>query len=283
VPVLMHHQIRPDAGTYDQTAGQFRAELARLWSDGFYPVRASDLVAGKLDVPKGRSPVVLTFDDATNNQISFRSDGRLDPSSAVGILEEFATSHPGFPATGTFYVPRNAFDGNGRTPEQTFRWLVEHGYELGNHTKDHLALNTLDAAGVQRQLVLGDRLLADRLPGYRPRTMALPLGALPHPASLAVGGRWDGESYRFEGVFLSGAEPAPSPLSTKWNPGAIPRILTNPTWHGARDFTWGMWLDLLERNPRLRYVSDGNAETISFPRAREPELATSYRDRARPY
>ena len=75
----------------------------------------------------------------------------------------------------------------------------------------------------------------------------------------------------------------PSPFSTKWNPGAIPRILTNPHWHGARDFTWGMWLDLLERHPDLRYVSDGNAETISFPRANESELATRYAANARPY
>ena len=117
VPVLMHHQIRPDGSAYDLTAGQFRAELARLWTDGFYPVRASDLVSGRLDVPKGRSPVVLTFDDATNNQVAFAADGRLDPDSAVGILEAFSARHPDFPATGTFYVPRNAFDGNGSTAE----------------------------------------------------------------------------------------------------------------------------------------------------------------------
>jgi peptidoglycan/xylan/chitin deacetylase (PgdA/CDA1 family) len=283
VPVLMHHQIRPNGSNFDLTAGQFRAELVRLWSDGYYPVRASDLVAGKLDVPKGRSPVVLTFDDATNNQIAFRPDGQLDPSSAVGILEDFAAAHPDFPAKGTFYVPRNAFDGDGRTAEQTLRWLVEHGFELGNHTKDHLALNTLDRTAVQRQLVLGDRLLGERLPGYRPQTMALPLGALPHPASLATAGRWDGQSYRFAGVFLSGAEPAPSPFSTKWDPGKVPRILPNPRWRGAHDFTWGMWLDVLERNPGLRYVSDGSPETISFPRAAKNDLAAAYLDRARPY
>jgi peptidoglycan/xylan/chitin deacetylase (PgdA/CDA1 family) len=283
VPVLMHHQVRPHGSAYDVTAWQFRAELARLWADGYYPVRASDLVSGRLDVPKGRSPVVLTFDDATNNQVAFLPDGQLDPNSAVGILEAFSARHPDFPATGTFYVPRNAFDGNGSTAKQTFRWLLEHGFELGNHTKDHIPLNTLDATAVQRQLVLGDRLFSDRLPGYRPRTLALPLGALPHPASLAAAGRWNGESYRFTGVFLSGAEPAPSPFSTKWNPREIPRIVTNPHWKGARDYTWGMWLDLLERNPGLRYVSDGKPETISFPRTRESDLAPAYGDRAAPY
>ena len=84
-------------------------------------------------------------------------------------------------------------------------------------------------------------------------------------------------------MFLSGAEPAPSPFSTKWNPGEIPRILPNPRWNGARDFTWGMWLDTLERNPELRYVSDGNPDTISFPRARAADLAAKYEQQARPY
>ena len=283
VPVLMHHQIRPDGSTYDLSAGQFRAELVRLWRDSYYPVRASDLVSGRLDVPKGKTPVVMTFDDATNNQIAFLPDGRVDPKTAVGIFEDFAAQHPGFPATGTFYVPRNAFDGDGGSAKQTFDWLAGHGFELGNHTKDHFALNTLDATSVQRQLVLGNRLLTDRLPAYRVQTMALPLGALPHPASLAVKGTWDGQSYRFAGVFLSGAEPAPSPFSTKWNPGEIPRILPNPRWNGARDFTWGMWLDTLERNPELRYVSDGNPDTISFPRARAADLAAKYEQQARPY
>ncbi len=283
VPVLMHHQIRSDGSVYDLTAAQFRSELVRLWRDGFYPVRAADLASGKLSVPKGRSPVVLTFDDATNNQVGFLPDGRLDPKSGLGVLEAFAATHRDFPAAATFYVPRNAFEGNGRTPGATLRWLVEHGFELGNHTKDHIPLNTLDPTGVERQLVLGNHVLSDLIPGYRPQTMALPLGSLPHPGSLAMKGAWEGQSYRFTGVFLAGAEPAPSPFSTRWDAGAIPRIRTNPNWNGTRDFTAGMWLDLLERNPRLRYVSDGDPETISFPKSKENDVAPAYRDRARPY
>ena len=42
VPVLMHHQIRKGGSSYEFTAGQFRAELVRLWRDGYYPARASD-------------------------------------------------------------------------------------------------------------------------------------------------------------------------------------------------------------------------------------------------
>jgi hypothetical protein len=283
VPVLMHHQIRAGGSDYDLTPGQFRAELGRLQRDGFYPVRAIDLVAGQLNLPKGRSPVVLAFDDADNNQVRFLASGKLDPTSGLGVLESFAAEHKDFPATATFFVPRNAFEGNGRSPAATLRWLVEHGYELGNHTKDHISLNTLGPTEVQRQLVLGNRVLSNLLPGYRPQTMALPLGSLPHPSALAVNGTWNGQSYRFAGVFLAGAEPAPSPFSTKWEPTAIPRIRTNPRWSGSRDFTAGMWLDELERNPGLRYVSDGDPERITFPRAKADQLAAEYRSRGKPY
>jgi peptidoglycan/xylan/chitin deacetylase (PgdA/CDA1 family) len=282
VPVIMHHQIRSGGGAYDMTAAQFRAELARLWSDGFYPVRASDLVTGKLDVPKGKSPVVLTFDDATGSQFRYLSDGSIDPQSAVGVMVDFAATHPGFPLAGTFYILRHPFASAPEGPSM-LRWLTEHGFELGDHTKDHIPLNTLNPKQVQREIVLGRRILTGAVPGYKVLTFALPEGAEPHPGSLAVKGTWGGERYGFAGVFLAGAEPAPSPFSTKWDPTAIPRIRTNPNWNGSRDFTAGMWLDILERNPELRYVSDGDPERITFPRVEENQLQTQFRARANAY
>jgi hypothetical protein len=283
VPVLMHHQIRLHGSVYDLTPSQLLGELTRLWRDGFYPVRAVDFVTGRMHVPKGRSPVVLTFDDADNNQVGFLPDGSLDPNTGLGIMEAFAKSHPDFPAVATFYIPRNAFEGNGSTPGKTLRWLVEHGFELGNHSRDHVALNTLDAQGVARQLVLGNHVLSDRIPGYKAQTLALPLGAFPNPHSLAVHGTWHGQSYRFAGVFLGGAGPAPSPFSKKFTPGAIPRIRPNPNWDGSQDLTGGMWLDLLERNPSMRYVSDGNPAKITFPKSEWSQLAPRYRALANPY
>jgi hypothetical protein len=225
----------------------------------------------------------MTFDDATNNQVGFLQDGSLDPNSALGIMENFAKAHPDFPAVATFYIPRNAFEGNGSTPGKTLRWLVEHGFELGNHSRDHTPFNTIDSTEVQRQLVLGGHVLSDRIPGYTAHTMALPLGALPTPRSLATRGEWHGQSYRFNGVFLDGAEPSQSPFAKKFTPGAIPRIRPNPYWNGSRDFTGGMWFDILERNPGMRYVSDGDPAKITFPKTKASELAPQYRSLANPY
>src|SRR5262249_12480904 len=117
VPIVMHHQVREGGtGPYDLTPEEFRAELERLDRDGFVPVRAKDVVMGNLDVPAGKTPVAMTFDDSTNNQLAFLPDGTLDPKSAVGIMEAFARTHSDFKATGTFYVIRDSFTGNGSTP-----------------------------------------------------------------------------------------------------------------------------------------------------------------------
>ena len=111
VPVLMHHEIRDDrVGDYDQTPAEFRTELERLWSQGYWPVRASDLALGRLgSVPAGKTPVVLTFDDSTQYQFSYDARGNIKPDTAIGILLDFKRRHPTFPLAGTFYVNREPF------------------------------------------------------------------------------------------------------------------------------------------------------------------------------
>src|SRR5205823_9884520 len=136
-----------------------------LWREGYYPVRAGDLVSGQMDVPAGKSPVVLTFDDSPNNQLAFLPGGRLEPRSAIGILEAFSRSHPGFPATGTFFVLRQPFTGSGVPSNRSLRWLVAHGFELGDHTKDHKPLRFLTDTQVQQELVEGARVIHAAVPG----------------------------------------------------------------------------------------------------------------------
>jgi peptidoglycan/xylan/chitin deacetylase (PgdA/CDA1 family) len=281
VPVLMHHQIRPDGGDYDLTAAQFRAELARLYRENYVPVRAEDLVLGRLDVPAGKTPVVLTFDDSTKEQFSYLPDGTINPDTAIGIMLAFAAKHPDFKPAGTFYVNREPFAGVREGPAM-LRWLAAHGFEIGNHTKDHIPFNLLNAKQIQRQLVLGGRVITSAIPDAEIVTMALPLGMMPKPAVLARRGRWRGESYSFRGVFLVGANAAPSPFSRKFDPWAIPRIRTSPH-SGVADFGSTFWLDDLVKNPGERYVSDGDPAHVSFPRARTGDLRPRFRARALAY
>jgi hypothetical protein len=277
VPVLMYHQLLPDGGgDYDLSPVEFRRELDRLWREGYRPIRASDLVDGTIDIPRGTTPVVMTFDDATASQAALTDSGRLDPDSAAGILVDFAKSHPGFGPAATFFVNREPFTAEDRTSE-LIDLLVGLGFEIANHTRDHLALGTLSAEEVQQQIVLGNRVIHDYLPAAAVTTMALPLGSVPQRPELALQGAWDGEQYRFKGVFLVGAEPAPSPFSKTFEPGAIPRVRSTADLgveNGSAD-----WLDRLSRDPALRYVSDGDSGRITVPAGSEDGVATRFRER----
>jgi hypothetical protein len=254
VPVLMYHQLLPDGGgAYDLTPSEFRAELQRLYEAHYRPVTASALATGRIILPRGATPVALTFDDSTKSQAALLPDGRIDPESAVGIMLEFARDHPDFRPSGTFYVNRAPFGADPRAGELAER-LLALGFELGNHTLDHVRLDELDDVGVQRQIVLGNRLIQGLAPDAEIETLALPFGLLPSRRELALRGSWDGEDYEFAGAFLAGAEPSPSPLSRSFDPAEIPRIRTDPAdlLNGSSD-----WLARLDASPELRYVSDG--------------------------
>jgi hypothetical protein len=279
VPVLMHHQLLADGGSeYDLTPTEFRRELDRLWREGYRPIRVSDLVEGTIGVPEGTTPVAMTFDDGTASQAALTEDGRIDPGTAVGIMLEFAKTHPGFEPAGTFYVNREPFGAGERTAE-LMRKLVSFGFEFGNHTQDHANLGELDDDGVQQQLVLGNRVIRAQLPDAEITTMALPLGVLPQRPELAVSGAWDGEEYRFDAVLLVGAEPSPSPFATSFDPrgAGVPRIRSTPdrsVENGSAD-----WLDRLAREPERRYVADGDSQRITVPDGQEAAVAERYLSR----
>jgi peptidoglycan/xylan/chitin deacetylase (PgdA/CDA1 family) len=280
VPVLMHHEIRPDrVGDYDQTPAELRAELQLLWRRGHVPVYASELADGELDLPRGKSPVVLTFDDSTVFQLELTSAGEPKPRTAVAILQEFARTHAGFPAKATFFLLREPFGGRSDSAEHV-RWLAEHGFELGNHSHDHTPLATLSDAQVQHQLVAGAQVILDAVPDYQIRTLALPLGSMPQRAELAVRGRSGGRSYGPNAVFLVGAGPAPSPYSRDFDRTAIPRIRSSHMpWAAAEDYTFAYWMRHLADHPEQRFVSDGDPAAITVRPADRAKVAPRFRAR----
>ncbi|GAB3114258.1 hypothetical protein GCM10027160_19720 [Streptomyces calidiresistens] len=282
VPVLMYHQlVEEPAGVYDRTPEDFRAELDRLAEENYVPVTAGEYSRGEIDIPAGTHPVVLTFDDSTNSQFALDGDGEPTPDSAVGILLEVAERHPGFRPTATFFVNDNPFSATG-APE-ALGWLTEHGFEIGNHTLGHPNLGQLSDGEVQRELAGNAAAIAELVPGTEVTSLALPFGVMPSNAALAVEGESDGHTYRHDGVYLVGANPAPSPFADSFDAGAIPRIRSAGP--DAEDAEHGSsrWLDRLGDGTIDRYTSDGDPGTIAFPEEYADRLAEGHRDRARPY
>lgn len=272
----MYHRLLEDGGgDYDNTHEEFRAELTYLHEEGYWPITTAELVSGRIDVPAGTTPVVLTFDDSTREQFAVDDDGEVDPDTAVGIMLDLADELDGFEPTGSFYVISSLFGVSDERGVQLLEQLHELGFELGNHTAGHANLSQLDDAGVQEELALGQRIITDAVPDAEVTTLSLPFGINPEDRALLAEGSHDGIDYTHDGVLLVGSGPAVSPFHAEFDPMAIPRIRSQPDWSEGDeiDFGSGYWLHVLEQDPERRYVSDGDPDTIAIPEDRRDEVA----------
>ncbi|WP_245656216.1 polysaccharide deacetylase family protein [Microtetraspora fusca] len=267
VPVIMYHRLLTKRiASIDRTPAQLRAELVKLAKAGYVPITAAEFVSGRIDIPAGAHPVVLTFDDGHPSHFALDADSQPKRDTAVGIIYEVAAKYPDFRPVATFWVNRAPFGlPDQAQQEAAVKWLVDHGFEVGNHTYTHPDLRRLSPKGVAEQIVRQERLLK-KLGVPSSTTMALPYGSRPRKAKIAREGKWDGTSYRFDGVFLAGAEPSVPPYAKSFDRTAIWRIQSNGKQGECRRWCSAYWLDWLDEHPEARYTSDGDPEHISIPK-----------------
>lgn len=283
IPVLEYHLIVPEeTGQFTRTPERFRRDLEELRRNGYVPVNMVDVIDKTIQqLPRGKSPVVLVFDDASPSQFRYIEQGGklvIDSTSAVGILERFADEHPDWPRKAVFCMlpaaqaGRSFFgekDIEGQKSEWRFQkvqFLHKQGYELCNHTLYHARL---DRAGdrVQEFIARGDMAIDSAVPGYKVRTFALPLGMWPRERSQAIRGSWtDPKSkrtvtYNYDAVLEVSGGPNESPYDPRFNPHSVNRVIM---YRNALEVT----LKQLERpGPTGRYVSDGDPNTVARPPA----------------
>ncbi|WP_116040634.1 polysaccharide deacetylase family protein [Amycolatopsis palatopharyngis] len=261
VPVLMYHRIiAKPSSVYDRTPADFRAELERLARTDYVPITTADFVTGKIDIPAGKHPVVLTFDDGDPSTFALGQDGEPAKGTAVRILQEVAAANPGFRPVASFYINADPF-GGGAAGREALAWLHGHGFEIGNHTYGHTNLSSVSDGEARQDIARGDEAIRQALPGYRPTTLALPFGARSGTDGLVL----RGTGYDYAGALLVGANPAPSPYSVDFDPEAIPRIRSQGADGEEAKYGSTVWLDELEADPGGRYTSDGDPKVISYP------------------
>ncbi|MFC6881771.1 MULTISPECIES: polysaccharide deacetylase family protein [Actinomadura] len=281
IPVLMYHRIlkKPEL-SLDRSTKELRDELTRLAEEGYVPITAAEFVGGRFDVPAGKHPVVLTFDDSTPGHFGLDAQGNPKPDTAVGIIEDVARRHPGFRPVATFYLNDDLF-GLGPQAAAGLRWLVQHGFEIGNHTVTHPDLSRMAKKKVQDEIGgMEGRILS--LTGQHTTTFAYPFGAVPKKREWAQ--RRDGQ-YGFQGVFLAGWKPSESPYDKDFDRWAITRVRSEGKIreNDCKKFCSTAWLDELDDHPAQRYTSDGDPGTITFPGKEKRRLDERYRSMARVY
>jgi peptidoglycan/xylan/chitin deacetylase (PgdA/CDA1 family) len=276
IPILEYHLIGAKEGRWEREHTRFRRDLELLYERGYRPVTVADLVAKRIDLPRGLSPVVFTFDDASPSQFRYiERNGELvvDSTSAVGIWLDFQKRHPDWESKATFCVlsgaeAGRAFFGDRDIEGQKTAWrhaklkfLAEQGFEICNHTLWHAQLSKYDDAVVQEQIARLALAVDSAVPGYRVRTFALPLGVWPKNQALAAKGVWTDVraermvTYDHSAVLLVAGIPVPSPFDPAFDPLRLDRvqIVGNSLEHTLN------WLE----KPGRRYVSDGDARTVA--------------------
>ena len=245
VPILEYHDLIAGSNKvkdYQYPSGEFRKDIEWLYAHKYRPINLSDYVQGKIDVPAGMSPVIITFDDALRGQFNYTADGKIDPNSGVGILEDMHTRHPDWPLKGTFFVLTD-YDPKMPPPfyqkgsaQAKLEHLVQDGFEIGNHTVHHwVRMNHWPDAKVEAEFAGGVAGIHKYLPTYNVRMLALPYGVFPKHRKLVIHGDSGGVQYQNICAMAAGWDPAPSPMAKKINFYYLPRIIpgdrkTKPRW-----------------------------------------------------
>ena len=285
VPIMMYHGIHNkkanyiggniDKDGYQRTSEAFRKDLEFYYNNGYRMIRLSDYIEGNIDVELGKSPIILTFDDGLSNNILVtglddKENIIIDPNSAVGILEEFKKKYPDFNVTATFFVNGGIFnqpDYNGKI----LKWLVDNGYDVGNHTYTHVNFSKVDSTRSMEEVGKVYELLDSIIPNKYVNIVALPFGSpynLEHDNMPYIfNSTYNGKTYETKATLRVGWKAEESPFSKKFNSKFLKRIRAYD--NNGQEFDIEMNFKLLEDT---RYISDGNIDTVVIPGNRKEEL-----------
>lgn len=247
VLVLMYHKIGPKEAYMVRSKANFEKDLDRLYRLGYRPVTLEEYSQNRMPLPRGASPVVLTFDDSDPTQFRLKPDGSIDPNCFVGVWAKFAKKYPDFPVKGTFFILPNGPFGQSKLAAKKLEMLRGWGSEIGSHTMTHTALNTLTDAKVSWELGASYEYIAKL--GFTARSFATPYGIAPKNRTLLKRATWNGRTYGYENIVLAGSSPAPSPLSRKLDRTRIPRVKAYGGELGIND-----WLTKMKQGKPKPYV-----------------------------
>lgn len=271
--ILEYHLIQEQETRWGRSIPNFKQDLERLYQGGYRPVAMADIIDGRIDIPAGTKPVLLTFDDSSPGQFRYlvkNGKKEIDPDCAVGLLLSFHRLHSDWPTKAVFFVlpeakqPHKLF-GQPEYEADKLKELVTLGFEIGSHTLWHANLGKYDDTTVQKQLALSVDAVQKRVPGYTVRSLALPFGVYPKDLQLAVKGEFKGTPYRHEAILMVAGGAAQSPFSIGCDLLHLPRIQVP-----GPDLKH--WLSYYEKHPGEIFVSDGQPGTVTFPKVLQPKF-----------
>lgn len=291
VPIMMYHGIREktsnstgtvggnvDKDGYNRTPEAFRKDLEFYYENGYEMIRLDDYINGKVTASYGKSPIILTFDDGNEDNIRVKGldgDGNIiiDENSAIGILEEFKKNHKDVNVTATFFVNGGIFNQE-EYNEKILKWMVENGYDIGNHTQTHLDIKKSSSDRVQKEIAYVYDKLEEIIPGEYVKIIALPFGS-PYVKShdnfkYVLSTEYNGKTYETEAALRVGWEPEVSCFNKDFDKTFLKRCRAYD--NNGKEFDITMVFNMLKNS---KYVSDGNENTIVIKESDKDRLGNT--------
>ena len=278
IPIVMYHSIG-DRGKIDSrglniSPETFRKHLEMMVKANWYPMNVRDLYIPErlAAVPKGMTPVALTFDDARASQFHYGKGGVVDPNCGVGILEAFHKKYgERWPRAATFYMlPKSPYNptpfGQGGQETKKCQWLLKAGYELGNHSYAHKMMSAMDAGQVREAVWGCIRDIKKLAPAATMDTFCVPYGAYPRNKST-----WDvilkdpKGQYTNKIALKAWGDESFAPLDKRFSAKEVDRIGVDPNYF---EHVYAR----LVKSGKL-FVSDGDPTTLTVPRSWEAFVA----------
>ncbi|MBI5700966.1 polysaccharide deacetylase family protein [Candidatus Saganbacteria bacterium] len=229
-PVLEYHLIGTYEARWARTAENFRKDLEWLYKNNYYPINLKDLLS-PLIIPKGKTPVILTFDDSSSSQFRYLKNGKIDPNCAVGIIKAFHDKHKTeWPMRATFFIlietnnpDRNIF-GQKEFATKKIKQLVSMGMEAASHTYSHDRLKNISSKEARYSLARSCDALS-KLASQEIVSLALPMGLYPKDESV-FSGQYQKLKYSLKLACEVAGGLQVYPSSKNFNPLHINRIQT---------------------------------------------------------
>lgn len=256
--IVMYHKFaHQENDEWTRSYDNFYNDLKYLYEKGYRSVSLSDYLNNTMNVPIGCTPIIFTFDDGTKGQFNLVKDanGELvaNPDSAVGVMERFNLEYPDFELNGTFFINSTGFFHGEGTESERLNYLIEKGFEIGNHTATHVDFSKASISTIQREVGTVANLVNELTGGYNVSALALPFGiSSKEYKSYIASGEYEGKTYNNEVILLVGAAPVYSANNEKTNVLSLPRVRARGG-NKAVECDLYYWLDYMEKNPEKKY------------------------------
>jgi hypothetical protein len=170
-------------------------------------------------------------------------------------------------------VPGNKFSWPANDQDEHFdwkvQWLIDNGYEIGNHTTSHRDLLEVDDEHfmwtISDPMVWADDFMGAEHPLNASRVLTLPFGigptetTQPHKLKmLREGFTYEGQEFQLTGVLELAGGSSEVPWSLEWDPYSIPRL-------PVQDDVVELFREVHLEGENPYYTSDGNVDTVTIP------------------